>query len=280
VLYTNVVEPLLRWTVVERGYALLHGGCFAAHSTSALLTARTDTGKTTTLLKTLDRHPYAFLSDDLTLVSPRGDALTYPKPLTISRHTVRSVRKPLLSRGERLALILQSRLHSRSGRRLALFLARTHMPAATINALVQLLVPPPKYPIERLVPNVQVIGQAPLGAMIVIERGGAGEVTLDPDEALEALLRNCEDAFGFPPYHEIEGFLHSRNGVDLRALEHDIAAAALAGCPTTLLRSQSMDWWKRLPAVFEQSTKTVPSHRDRTAPRVSGEAVVNEPLTP
>jgi dolichol-phosphate mannosyltransferase len=278
VLYTNVVEPLLRWTVVERGYALLHGASFAAGK-GVLVTARTDTGKTTTLLKTLDRHPYAFLSDDLTLVSPDGYALSYPKPLTISRHTVRSVRKPLLTRGERIALILQSRLHSRSGRRLALLLARTHLPAATINALVQLLVPPPKYPIDRLVPEAAVTDQAPLAAMVVIERGGAAEATLDPDSALEELLRNCEDAFGFPPYHEIEDFLHSRNGVDLRAVERQIAAAALAGCRTTLLRSQSMDWWKRLPAVVAQSTETFPVDRDRTAPPVSGEAVVKEPLT-
>jgi len=25
VLYTNVIEPLLRWTFVKRGYALVHG---------------------------------------------------------------------------------------------------------------------------------------------------------------------------------------------------------------------------------------------------------------
>ena len=33
VLYTNVVEPILRWTFAERGYALVHAACLAAATT-------------------------------------------------------------------------------------------------------------------------------------------------------------------------------------------------------------------------------------------------------
>ena len=29
VLYTNVVEPILRWLFASKGYALVHGACFA-----------------------------------------------------------------------------------------------------------------------------------------------------------------------------------------------------------------------------------------------------------
>ena len=58
-----------------------------------MLTARTDTGKTTTALKLLDHFPYSFLSDDLTIVCPDGRVLAYPKPLTISRHTVQPCRR-------------------------------------------------------------------------------------------------------------------------------------------------------------------------------------------
>ena len=162
VLYTNVVEPILRWTFAERGYALVHAACLARDGEAFLVTARTDTGKTTTSLRLLDHEAYSFLSDDLTLVTPDGRVLTYPKPLTISRHTLKAVKRPLLTRRERAGLLVQSRLHSRSGRRFALVLARTHLPAATINALVQLLVPPPKYHVERLVPGVEVAPEAHL----------------------------------------------------------------------------------------------------------------------
>ena len=254
VLYTNIVEPILRWKFAERGYALVHGACLAAGEGAVLVTARTDTGKTTTSLRLLDQHPYSFLSDDLTLVSPEGRVLAYPKPLTISRHTLTAVRTPLLSRGERMGLLVQSRLHSRSGRRFALILASTHLPAATINALVQMVVPPPKYHVERLVPDVEVAPEAQLAGMIVIERGGEGAVALERTEALDTLMRNCEDAYGFPPYAAIEGSLRSRNGTDLREVERAIVARALGEVPAMVIRSETMDWWRRLPAVMDAWT--------------------------
>ena len=255
VLYTNVVEPILRWTFAERGYALVHAACLAAGDDAFLVTARTDTGKTTTSLRLLDREAYSFLSDDLTLVSPDGRVLTYPKPLTISRHTLKAVKTPLLTRRERAGLLIQSRLHSRSGRRFALVLARTHLPAATINAVVQLLVPPPKYHVERLVPGVEVAPEAHLAGMVVIQRGGVGGLVLDEHEALETLMSNCEDAYGFPPYSEIEDSLRRRNGSDLRDVERAIVASALSGVPAAVLRSESMDWWRRLPGVVHDWTE-------------------------
>jgi len=259
VLYTNVVEPILRWSFAERGYALVHGACLARGEHAFLVTARTDTGKTTTSLKLLDAHQmvdgqtYSFLSDDLTLVSPDGHVLTYPKPLTISRHTLKAVETPLLTRRERLGLLFQSRLHSRSGRRFAMLLARTKLPAATINTLVQMLIPPPKYHVERLVPEVEIAPEGRLAGLVVIQRGGEGEVSLGDREAFETLMNNSEDAFGFPPYAEIEDFLHSRNGSDLRRVERGIVARALEGVPATLVRSETMDWWRRLAEIMARN---------------------------
>jgi dolichol-phosphate mannosyltransferase len=268
VLYTNVVEPILRWTFAERGYALVHAACLASGEDAFLVTARTDTGKTTTSLRMLDGHPYSFLSDDLTLVSPDGRVLTYPKPLTISRHTLKAVKTPLLSRRERIGLVVQSRLHSRSGRRFALILARTHLPAATINAIVQMIVPPPKYHVERLVPGVAVAPEARLKGMVVIQRGGEGAVSLDESEALETLMRNCEDAYGFPPYSEIEGSLRRRKGTDLKDVERGIVASALSGVPAAVMRSETMDWWRRLPGVVSRWTQSAPP-QGATAPAPS-----------
>ncbi len=250
VLYTNVVEPILRWTFVKRGYALAHGACIAFGDRAYLITARTDTGKTTTILKTLHEHRCAFLSDDLTLIGSDGRVLTYPKPLTISRHTVAAIRAPLRL-GERLPLALQSRVHSRSGRRFALLLAKSHLPVATINALVQLLVPPPKYDVTRLVPGVAVATESRLAGFVVISRGGVGHAVLSTDEAVETLIANTDDAYGFPPYPFIEHFLHSGNGRDLRAEEREIVGQALAGVPAVLLRSETMDWSQRLPEVVD-----------------------------
>jgi hypothetical protein len=248
VLYTNVVEPILRWTFVKHGYALVHGACLAEDDGRALLiTARTDTGKTTTMLKALDsRAPWSFLSDDLTLVAADGRVLAYPKPLTISRHTVHAMSQAVLNRRERAALYVQSRIHSRSGRRFAMFIAKFHLPAATINLLVQALIPPPKYRVERLVPHVAQVTEARLRSMVIIERGGDATEAMEGTEALETLLENCADAYGFPPYEHIEHFLNNGGGRDLRIDERKIIADALDGVGTTLLRSSTMDWWREL----------------------------------
>ncbi len=257
VLYTNVVEPILRWSFAERGYALVHAACIAAGDDAFLITARTDTGKTTTCLKVLDTGPYRFLSDDLTLLCPDGRVLTYPKPLTISRHTLHAVKTPVLTRRERLGLVVQSRLHSRSGRRFALLLAKTHAPAATINAITQILVPPPKFHVDRLVPGVRLASEAKVRGMVIIQRGGTGDVVLDGDEALATLLENCEDAYGFPPYSEIEHFLHSHEGAQLQTAERETIARALHGVKATLMRSETMDWATRLGALLGPAVKPV-----------------------
>jgi dolichol-phosphate mannosyltransferase len=182
--------------------------------------------------------------------------LTYPKPLTISRHTLHAVKTPLLSLKERAHLVVQSRLHSKSGRSAGLAMSRTLLPAATLNALVQWLIPPPKFPIGRLVPDVEIVVEARVAGMIVIERGGNGDTALDGDEALDILMSNCDDAYGFPPYPVIQNFLHSRNGSDLRRAEREVVASALNGIPTTVMASETMNWSERLPAIVEPRANT------------------------
>ena len=154
-LYTNVVEPILRWQLVGLGHALVHAACFADGDDAFLVTALTDTGKTTTMLKVLDGSDLRFVSDDLVIMSPDGVVRSFPKPLTISAHTVHALRDTMLTLGERLALIPQSRVHSREGRRLAFWLTKHRLPVASINALIQLVIPPPKYHVQRLVRDVQ-----------------------------------------------------------------------------------------------------------------------------
>jgi hypothetical protein len=135
-----------------------------------------------------------------------------------------------------------------------MFIAKTHLPAATINAIVQFLVPPPKYQVDKLVPHVDITPEAEVAGLMIIQRGGDGNQELDPDEALDILLENCEDAYGFPPYAEIEHFLHSRNGSDLRATERGIIRSALEGAPAMLLKSETRDWHTRVGTIVDTLT--------------------------
>ncbi|MDQ2813756.1 MAG: glycosyltransferase [Actinomycetota bacterium] len=151
VLYTNVIEALLRFVLVERGYMLLHSACLQMGNRGIMLSARTDTGKTGTILKLLRNHGGSFLSDDMTIIDSHGIAQSYPKPLTISHHTLRALEAGDLTRPEWRRLKVQSRVHSKEGRGFAMKLAQHNLPILTINAIMQRVVPPPKYDVQRLV---------------------------------------------------------------------------------------------------------------------------------
>jgi hypothetical protein len=122
---------------------------------------------------------------------------------------------------------------------------------ATTNAITQLLVPPPKYPVGRLIPGVKIVREAKLAGLIVIERGENAEVSLSSGDAINILMANCEDAFGFPPYSSIKHFFYDLPSGDLRPRERATVMTALAGVPAVHLRSSSRDWWQSLPRLAE-----------------------------
>ena len=85
--------------------------------------------------------------------------------------------------------------------------------------------------------------------MFIIERAAGEEIKpVDNNEAMEVLLQNCEDAYGFPPYEDIKEFLYMDNGVDLRVKEHEIIRQALGQLPATVIRSSTMNWWAQIPS--------------------------------
>ena len=256
VLYTNVVEALLRWMFVRKGYALMHGATLAKDGKAVFITAQTDTGKTTTILHTLRENlgEMQFLSDDMTIVSKDGRVLNYPKPLTISLHTLRAVKAAPLTVLERMFLQVQSRLHSRGGRKAAMWLSSSSMPAATLNAIVQKIIPPPKYMVHRLIPKVTYVNEAKLSHILLIERGSDFEGMLNEDEKAKILVANAEDAYGFPPYPSLAHLVSQWNGEDLHKAETAIVTAATQGLPAIHLRRSNYDWYKQIPKFIQQES--------------------------
>lgn len=255
VLYTNVVEALLRWMFVRKGYALMHGATLAKDGKAVFITAQTDTGKTTTILHTLRENlgEMQFLSDDMTIVGQDGRVLNYPKPLTISLHTLRAVKAAPLTVLERLFLQVQSRLHSRGGRKAAMWLSNSSMPAATLNAIVQKVIPPPKYMVHRLIPKVTYVNEAKLSHILLIERGEDFEGKLNEEEKAKILVANAEDAYGFPPYPSLAHLVSQWHGEDLHKAETAIVTAATQGLPAIHLRRSHFDWYKKIPQFVQET---------------------------
>ena len=94
VVYTNIIEPLLRFVMVSRGRMLLHSACVELDGTGVMLSALTDTGKTGTVLRLLREHGGRFLSDDMTVIDARGKRLLLPQAADDQRaHAARRARR-------------------------------------------------------------------------------------------------------------------------------------------------------------------------------------------
>ena len=253
VLYTNVLEPLLRWAFVRKGYVLMHGACIAIDGEALYITARTDTGKTTTILQLIREHgdKIQFLSDDMTILTKEGLVLNYPKPLTISLHTLQAARcEPELSRWGRMFLQVQSRLHSRQGRIFGMWLTNANFPGATLNAIVQAIIPPPKFMVNALLPNAKIVDTAQFSRIVVIERGPVLERSVGEEEAMRILIANSEDAYGFPPYPVLADQMSSWQGQDLHGTEQGVVREAIRNLPIVHIRRPGYDWYQRLPEVM------------------------------
>lgn len=277
VLYTNVIEALLRFLLVARGYMLLHSACVDLHGHGVMLSALTDTGKTGTVLRLLRDGHAKFLSDDMTIIGPDGMALTYPKPMTISQHTLQAVHADVLSRAEFLRLRVQSRLHSKQGRAVGTRLGSMNVPIMSLNAATQFVIPPPKYRAERLV-ACEAETTIRVEDLFIIERGPAQHSPINDREALlDELIDNTNDAYGFPPFRYFAPALvvDGLGYEELCAAERRILASAMAGVTAHRLAAPDFSWPDRIPELLSGGVTAVFSG---PAPRIAVETPVTMDL--
>jgi dolichol-phosphate mannosyltransferase len=259
VVYTNIVEAMLRFLFVSRGYVLLHSAALADAGGVTLMSAQTDTGKTSTVITLVRRHGYRFLSDDMTIIdAAAGEAISYPKPMTLSFHTMGVAKDGRLTVGDRAALSVQSRLHSKSGREVGRSLGERNIPIMTMNSVVQAIVPPPKHRIEALF-DCEVGGRAPIRNVVLMERGPEQLETVALDETVRRLIENTDDAYGFPPFATFGPRI--RIGDDdyqaLRRKEVELLTQAVSGARRWHLQVPGHEWADVLPSIID-GTAPVP----------------------
>ncbi len=250
VLYTNMVEPLLRFMLVERGYVLLHSAAVEADEGAVVMSALTDTGKTSTVLRLLMHRSWGFLADDMAIVAPGGTIIGFPKPMTLSSHTMSSVNDQALPFADRLMLGIRSRLHSREGRAVGHSLGRMPVPIVTINAWVQLLIPPPKYHVTSLI-ECDIVDRSTIDSVILMERGEPLAEIPTLDATLDRLLANTDDAYTFPPFASLAPLLEI-GGLDydaLRARERTLLSGAVEAAWRVRIRVRGHNWSDLIPTL-------------------------------
>jgi hypothetical protein len=165
---------------------------------------------------------------------------------------------------------LQSRLHSKEGRSLALILSRYNMPIMAINSITQIVVPPPKYNVDRLVP-CRTASSTTVRDLFLIERGEDSLSSVTTSEAVDELMVNTADAYGFPPFQYLAPVCVLGDGdyADLQRREREVLASAVARMQTRRIASNSFGWADTIPELLEQDRQrsSAASVRTPTIPR-------------
>jgi putative flippase GtrA len=258
VLYTNMVEPLLRFLLVSRGYVLLHCAAIDGDSGALVMSAKTDTGKTSTVLRLLVNHDYGFLSDDMAILGPAGEILGYPKPMTLSSHTMNAVSDKALPWADRMMLAVRSKLHSREGRAVGHALGRLPIPIVTLNSWVQLFIPPPKYHVTSLV-DCDIVDRSRIRAVVLMERGEPLVEQPTREHTIDELLQNTEDAYTFPPFATFAPLLviGGLSNHELLARERDLLRQSIEPANRVRIRVRGHNWSELLPGILAGSMPTM-----------------------
>jgi dolichol-phosphate mannosyltransferase len=188
---------------------------------------------------------------------PDGRVGCFPKPLTISHHTLRAIGNEELTPKEWRRLRLQSRLHSKEGREFAMLLSRLNIPIMGVNALTQFIVPPPKFTVDRLLPCT-ILPETTISELFIISRGGFGSGELSLEDSMSTLLANTEDAYQFPPFRQLAPsvVIGEQDHDQLRQREREILSTALQGIRRRWISTPNFSWADEIPAKLAADLAT------------------------
>jgi hypothetical protein len=246
VIYVNLVEPILRFLLISKGFVLLHSACLDIRGHGILLSAPPDTGKTTTVLKCV-KYGFSFLSDDMTIVRLPNEAICFPKAMTISAHTYKTATTVADNDHDKIEYKLRSLIHSKIGRQFMHKLANYNVPIFTINTIGQAIIKPPKFKIENLLQSVTIQEQTRVKTLYFLERGGDEQTEEVPTNiALRKAIENSDDAFLFPPYADLIHHINigGKTAKELLQEERDILEKFLTGVNCRIIKSNKRAWYQ------------------------------------
>lgn len=256
VTYVNLIEPLLRFLFLAKGYVLLHSACMSTpNGIGFFLSAPPDTGKTTTVIKCVKKG-FSFLSDDMTIIRLPNEGICFPKSMTISAHTYKTAIEAQTSEvneaeytesNDKRGMKIRSLVHSKTGRSLMHKLADKNVPIFTINTIGQAKIKPPKYHIRDIIKEVKIQQKTLISSLFFLEKAeeGVEEVKkIDSDDALRRAIDNSDDAFLFPPYSDLIKHIkiEGKSAYDLLENEKKMVKELLSGIECYVLKSGGRKW--------------------------------------
>ena len=240
-LYDHVIEPVLRWTLVRKGYALIRGACGVFRERGILVAASAETDVVAGMLEAIQLHNGTFMGGDGVILGENGRLLCFPKPISPAHsHEWLANNTPAHSIQQRV----EQWLRRINGRFPARWFTKLHLPLATLNAYWQRYLPPPRYMADALVPGLTYSQEATLSLLVLVNPDGQAE-PVSITQAVEILQQNSDRAYTLPPYPTLMTRLSSWRGQDLAAAERDIIGTALRSRAARQVVSKNGRWWEQ-----------------------------------
>lgn len=86
-LISSVLEPLLYFTLPTLNHTFIHAAGLINKDKGLLIIGHSNVGKTSLALEMV-MNGYSFLGDDLTILSNKGEILSFPKPVKLEGHNI------------------------------------------------------------------------------------------------------------------------------------------------------------------------------------------------
>ncbi len=255
-LFTNIVEPAIRWRLVPKGYVLVKAASVCSGSSAVLIHGDRDLGDTVSVL--CNEFDYQFMADDLTIVDQDAKVYSYPKPVTISQRMARNSEHAIGIR-DRLSRSGQHILYTQFVRRIGIWLSDRNLPAATLNTYLQRLVPQPKDMLNSIFAGVEIGDKSQCSLIINTEQG----IDRDREDILSAMsdcLQQGEESSGFQPNPLLAARLRFWTGKDLMVTERSVIMKMVEASKLRWFESKNSDWWYELAReVYENDLSRNPS---------------------
>ena len=238
-LFTNIVEPILRWRIVPKGYALVKAASMSSGKSAVLIHGEQDLGYAMSIL--CRQFGYAFMADDLSFVNQAGKVYSYPKPVTVDQRMIRdSERSPRFR--DRLSQSGQRLLYTRFARRFGLWLSDKDLPAATLNTYLQWLVPQRKDMIDGIVPGITYGDQSNCALIVKLSENAAVGSGESVEMMIDALQLGVEGA-GFQPHPLLADRLRQWQDINLMKKERAIIKQVVETSTLHWFEAEDSDWW-------------------------------------
>ena len=198
--------------------------------------------------------------------------------MTLSSHTMSAVNDQALPRADRFMLAIRSRVHSKQGRSAGHALGRLNVPIVTINAWVQLIIPPPKYHVQSLI-DCDLTDRAPIDSIVLMERG-TPPLAEEPEFGftIDRLLENTDDAYTFPPFASLAPLIAfgDLDHAALRVRERELLETSIADAWRVRVRVAGHNWSELIPSLVERHRAQLQPDELAAAAREADVAVATE----